>query len=62
MGLIKLLRKIRDAIPMSLMDSKSKRHSLVGPAKLWQMKQEFQIKFLTKVTFYFYKNILLLHF
>ena len=48
MGLIKLLRKIRDAIPMSLMDSKSKRHSFVGPAKLWQMKQEFQIKFLKK--------------
>lgn len=43
--LIKLIRKKKNDILM-LLDPKSKRHSLVGPAKLWKMKQKFQIKFL----------------
>ena len=28
------------------MSAKAKRHLLVGPASLWKMKQDFQIKFL----------------
>lgn len=30
-------------------NSAERRHSMVGPAKLWQMKREFQIKFLKQV-------------
>ena len=43
---IKFLRNIKDIIIAPLMSAKAKRHLLVGPASLWKMKQDFQIKFL----------------
>ena len=43
---IKFLRNIKRIILAPLMSVKAKRHLLVGPASLWKMKQDFQIKFL----------------
>lgn len=43
----KLLKKAKRKIDKALfLSKKEKRHELVGPPKLWKMKQEFQIRFL----------------
>ncbi len=40
-----IFKRITSGIRYRLMSDKEKRHHLVGPAKLWKMKQEFQINF-----------------
>lgn len=43
----KRLKKLKRGIEKRfLLNKKEKRHELVGPPKLWKMKQEFQINFL----------------
>mgnify|MGYP006278117877 CR=1 FL=1 len=43
-----IVSKIRGKLRSLFQSESAKRHSLVGPAKLWRMKQEFQMKFLLK--------------
>lgn len=42
-----LLVKLKRGIKLLTQSKKERRHALVGPAKLWKMKREFQIRFLT---------------
>tara|TARA_B110000438_G_C15638292_1_gene574126 strand:+ start:110 stop:781 length:672 start_codon:yes stop_codon:yes gene_type:complete len=44
--MIKQLKKIKRKIVTFFQTPQEKRHALVGPAKLWKMKQDFQINFL----------------
>ena len=45
----KTIREIRrKASRMLMTDPKAKRHALVGPPKLWKMKQVFQLQYLTE--------------
>ena len=41
-----MLRKITKRIKYAFLSKDEKRHALVGPAKLWKMKQDFQYDFL----------------
>jgi cyclopropane fatty-acyl-phospholipid synthase-like methyltransferase len=43
----KTLRRLKKKLKYLTLSSKEKRHNLVGPPKLWKMKQEFQIEFLS---------------
>lgn len=47
--MIQALKKIKKKTFSFFQSPKQKRHALVGPARLWKMKQEFQIKFLKSV-------------
>ena len=44
--MIKQLKKIKRKVVTFFQTPQEKRHALVGPAKLWKMKQDFQINFL----------------
>lgn len=44
--MIQYLKKLKKKITYQFLSEKEKRHLLVGPSRLWKMKQEFQIKFL----------------
>ena len=40
------LRRVRSRLTSMLQPAEERRHSLVGPPDLWEMKREFQIRFL----------------
>ena len=44
--MIKQLKQVKRKIVTFFQTPQEKRHALVGPAKLWKMKQDFQINFL----------------
>lgn len=44
--MIKQLKKIKRRVVTFFQTPQEKRHALVGPAKLWKMKQDFQFNFL----------------
>ena len=47
-GLKRIARNTINLIQGFSYTSKERRHAMVGPAKLWKMKRDFQIKFLKK--------------
>jgi len=44
-----LLKKLKRRIISLTQSKKERRHALVGPAKLWKMKRDFQIRFLREM-------------
>lgn len=44
-----IVRQVKRRLKSFLYTPTERRHSLVGPARLWEMKREFQIKFLKQV-------------
>ena len=47
--MMQLLAKIKRGINRAFWTKEERRHALVGPAHLWKMKRDFQIKFLREV-------------
>jgi len=46
MGLREVIRKVKFQLKALVQTSAEQRHGLVGPARLWKMKRDFQIGFL----------------
>lgn len=46
--MLPFFKRITRGIRYRLLSEKEKRHFLVGPAKLWKMKQDFQFNFVTE--------------
>lgn len=41
-----LFPRLKPGLKSLIQSRKERRHALVGPARLWKMKREFQIRFL----------------